>query len=127
MILNLGKEKAMAKLYKRQKSEGIHTRFAVHSVHSLFFCWKNITFFRGGQGLVFCVFDNLVLIIAHFDTVFLGQLQVPGHCERIEGTSGRPLSADNNFEMSPLLTSQPDMKDSIITLDYVSSSVSATT
>ena len=70
MILNLGKEKAMAKLYKRQKSEGIHTRFAVHSVHSLFFCWKNITFFRGGQGLFFCVFDNLLMIIAHFDTVY---------------------------------------------------------
>ena len=61
MILNLGKEKAMAKLYKRQKSEGIHTRFAVH-VHSFFFC--------GGQGLVFCVFDNLLMIIAHFDTVY---------------------------------------------------------
>lgn len=91
------------------------------------FVGKTLLSFVVVKGWFFCVFDNLLMIIAHFDTVFLGQLQVPGHCERIEGTSGRPLSADNNFEMSPLLTSQPDMKDSIITLDYVSSSVSATT
>ena len=101
------------RLYKRQKSEG-----------SLFFLSGKLwSFLRWwSRALPFISFFYVSNI---FLTVILGQLQVPGEISSSTEGSGRPLSAGNNFEMSPLLTSQPDMKDSIITLDYVSSRLSS--
>ena len=64
--------------------------------------------------------------VISFCNDFLGQLQVPGgdvlSSSNDAGDPVRPLSmgsATNSFEMSPLLTTH-DIKDSVITLDYVS-------
>ena len=56
-----------------------------------------------------------------FDYYFSGQLQVPQ--DVLASSNGSEAAkSSNTFEMSPLLTgsSTSEMKDSIITLDYVS-------
>ena len=50
--------------------------------------------------------------------ILLGQLQVPQ--DYLSTSNGADVAKTNAFEMSPILTTSTEMKDSIITLDYVS-------
>ena len=97
-------------------------RFQVYSLQSID---SNIYLFC----FMYFQINSKRVSIGSFFPLFLGQLTVPhdvisssgvgdsalpGHPVRVGGSG-----AGNNFEMSPLL-SHEQMKDSIITLDYVS-------